>query len=63
MELSSKARTRIARLHEEMDGIHFVNSLYWERGEVVTRKGRADYQRRLKRLKAIRAELAQLRAA
>jgi hypothetical protein len=28
----SKAReTRIAALHEEMDGIHFVNSLYWYR--------------------------------
>jgi hypothetical protein len=50
-------------LTEEMDGIHFVNSSYWERGEMVTTEARAAYKRRLDRLEEIRKELAQLRAA
>jgi hypothetical protein len=50
-------------LEKEMDGIHFVNTLYWGRGESAPSKARAEYQRRLDRLEAIRTELAQLRTA
>jgi hypothetical protein len=62
MEIDAKKKARIAALNEEMDGIHFVNSLYWQRGEAVTSRARAEYQRRLDRLEEIRAELAQLRS-
>jgi hypothetical protein len=62
MEPDEKKATRIAALNEEMDGIHFVNSLYWERGEAVTSEARAEYQRRQDRLEEIRVELAQLRS-
>jgi hypothetical protein len=58
----AEKKARIAALSEEMDGIHFVNSLYWQRGEAVTSQARANYQRRLDRLEEIRAELAQLRS-
>jgi hypothetical protein len=63
MEPDAKLKARIAALTEEMDGIHFVNSSYWERGEMVTTEARAAYKRRLDRLEEIRKELAQLRAA
>ena len=61
MEIDAK-KARIAALNEEMDGIHFVNSLYWQRGKAVTSEARAEYQRRQDRLEEIRAELAQLRS-
>jgi hypothetical protein len=35
MEIGAK-EARIAALNEEMDRIHFVNGLYWQRGEAVT---------------------------
>ena len=63
MEIDAKKKARIAALNEEMDGIHFVNSLYWQRGKAVTSEARAEYQGRQDRLEEIRAELAQLRSA
>jgi RPA family protein len=60
MEIDAKKKARIAALSEEMERIHFVNSLYWQRGEAVTSEARAEYQRRLDRLQEIRAELAQV---
>ena len=63
MEPDTQNKTRIAALQEEMDGIHFVNTLYWGRGEAVTSEARAEYQRRQDRLEEIHAELAQLRLA
>ncbi len=62
MEPDTQKTAWIAALQEEMDGIHFVNSLYWERGEAATSEARAGYQRRQDRLEEIRAELAQLRS-
>ena len=58
----AEKKARIAALSEEMDGIHFVNSLYWQRGEAVTSEERAAHQRRQDRLEEIRAELARLRS-
>jgi len=62
MEPDTQKKARIASLQEEMDGIHFVNSLY-RKGKAVTSEARAEYQRRLDRLEEIRRELAQLREA
>jgi len=56
------ARARIAILHEEIVTIDFVNSLYWNKGEALTRAERAEYHQRLERLAEIRRELAQLRS-
>ena len=60
MEIDATKKARIAALSEEMDRIHFVNSLYWQRGEAVTSEERAEHQRRRDRLEQVRAELAQL---
>jgi hypothetical protein len=60
MEIDAKKKARVAALNEEMDGIHFVNNLYWQLGKGVTSKERAEHQRRQDRLEEIRAELAQL---
>jgi hypothetical protein len=54
------AKNRLAVLSEEMDGIHFVNLLYWEDGADATRKARAGYERRQRRLEEIRGELFHL---
>lgn len=62
MEIDAKKKARIAALNEEMDGIHFLNSLYWRRGESQTTTERAEYRRRLDRLEEIRKEVAQLRS-
>jgi len=62
MEIDAKKKARIAALGEEMDGIHFVNSLYWQRGEAVTSEERSEYKRRLDRLDEIRREIAQLQS-
>jgi hypothetical protein len=62
MESDSAVRAEIAALHEEMDAIHAVNSLYWKQGEAVTVEARAQYQRRLDRLEEIRTELTQLQS-
>lgn len=61
MEPDTKKKARIAALGEEMDGIHFLNSLYWRKGEAATSEARAAYQRRVDRVEEIRRELAQLR--
>ncbi len=60
MELDAITKAMVAALQAEMDGIYFVNSLYWNRGESATVEERAAYQRRQDRLEAICAELAQL---
>jgi hypothetical protein len=62
MDPVTPTKTKIAVLNEEMDGIHFVNSLYWGRGEAVSTEARAEYRRRQDRLDAIRTELAQLQS-
>jgi hypothetical protein len=43
MDSDTPAKTKIAALNEEMDGIHFVNSLYWERGKAVATEDKAAY--------------------
>ena len=63
MEIDAKKKARIAALNEEMDGIHFVNSLYWRLGKANTSEERSEYQRRLDRLEEIRKELRQLRSS
>jgi hypothetical protein len=63
METKPKTRARVAILSEEMDGIHFTNALYWERGEAATLKARAAYERRQRRLEEIRNELFPLRSS
>jgi hypothetical protein len=62
MENDAEKDARIAALNEEMDGLHFVNSLYWQQGEAHTTTARAEYQRRVDRLEEIRRELSQLRS-
>jgi hypothetical protein len=62
MDPVTRTKTKIAVLNEEMDGIHFVNSLYWGRGEAVSTEARAEYRRRQDRLDAIRTELARLQS-
>jgi hypothetical protein len=62
MDPVTPTKTKIAVLSEEMDGIHFVNSLYWGRGEAVSTEARAEYRCRQDRLDAIRTELAQLQS-
>jgi hypothetical protein len=63
MEIDAKKKARIAALGEEMDGIHFVNGLYWHRGKAATSEERAEYKRSLDRLDEIRGEIAQLQSA
>jgi len=50
METDAKKKARIAALNEEMDEIHFLNSMYWRSGEASTSEERAEYQHRLDRL-------------
>jgi hypothetical protein len=52
---------RIAALNQEMDEIHYANSLYWNHGLQHTKEANAQYQFRQERLEKIRTELAQLR--
>ncbi|MFZ0284993.1 MAG: hypothetical protein WAL32_07160 [Terriglobales bacterium] len=54
---------KVAALREEMDSIHYANTLYWSQGTAHSREERAEYQRRLDRLDEIRKELARLRSA
>jgi hypothetical protein len=63
MESDTSAIEKKATLHEEIEGIHFVNSLYWNRKEAVTLEARAEYERRKQRLEEIRAELAKLQSS
>ena len=61
MDPVTPIKTKIAVLNDEMDGIHFINSLYWGRGDAVPTEARAEHQRRQDRLEEIGIELAQLR--
>ena len=61
MALDAKAKTRIAFLNEEMDAIHYANSLYWKQNS-PTPAAKAEYQFRNERLDKVRAELAELRS-
>jgi hypothetical protein len=47
--------------YDEMDAIHYANSLFWKQGNDPTRAARAEYQERQERLEQIREQLAQLR--
>ena len=62
MEPDSRTAARIAALNEEMDAIHYANSLYWKQGKSQTLAAKAEYQFRNERLEQIREELAQLRS-
>jgi len=62
MKHYAEKKTRIAALNKEMDAIHFVNNLYWQRRETNTTTARAEYRRRLDRLYEIRSELARLQS-
>ena len=62
MALDEK-NARIAYLNEEMDAIHYANSLYWNQGKSQTIAARAEYHFRLNRLEKIRTELDQLRSS
>ena len=63
MEPDAKKKAQLAKLNKEIDGIHFLNSLYWARREAVTLEARSGYQRRKERLEEIRSELAQLQSS
>jgi hypothetical protein len=52
----------VAALHQEMDDIHHVNSLYWRTCEEASSLDKAAYHARLARLEEIRKELARLRS-
>jgi hypothetical protein len=62
MEPDVIARTRLAALRQEIDAIHFANSLFWRHKEAHTRDAIAEYQSRQERLDQIREELARLGA-
>jgi len=51
---------RLATLREEIDAIHWANSLFWRHREAHTRAAIAAYQSRQERLDQIRGELARL---
>jgi hypothetical protein len=59
----AKRKSKIAILHEEMDAIHHVNSLYWKQKEGHTQSEKAQYEFRQERLEKIRGELDGLRRA
>jgi hypothetical protein len=58
-EATSNGKMRIATLIEEIDSMHFINRLYWER-KAPSREARAEYQRRQDRLEEVRSELSEL---
>ena len=60
MEPDAKTKARIVALLEEMEAIHYANSLYWKQGTAQTLAARAEYQLRIERLEKIRDELTQL---
>jgi hypothetical protein len=62
MEPDVIERARLAALTEEIDAIHFANSLFWRHREAHTRAAIAEYQWRQERLNQIRGELARLGA-
>jgi hypothetical protein len=57
------AKTRIAALISEIDGIHFVNSMYWGNDEEVTYEARVAHELRKQRLEKIRTELYRLKSS
>ncbi len=63
MEPSAKTKARIAVLNDEMDAIHYANSLYWKLGEFKTLAAKSEYQFRNERLEKIRTEIARLRCS
>ena len=62
MESNVIVSMRLAALTEEIDAIHFANSLFWKHKETRTRGATAAYQSRKERLDQIRGELARLGA-
>jgi hypothetical protein len=62
METDVEKQKKIAAMNKEIDDIHFVNSLFWQRGEASTSEERAEYQRRLARLDELRREVAKLQS-
>jgi hypothetical protein len=52
---------KLCALTLEMDGIDFVNTLYWGRIEATTPRAKQEIRRRTDRLEEIRAVLARLR--
>jgi hypothetical protein len=57
----TKSTAKINFLNQEMDEIHYANSLYWKQ-EGHSKAAKAQYQWRQDRLEEIRKELDQLRA-
>lgn len=62
MESNVIETAQLVALREEIDAIHFANSLFWRHKEARTRAALAEYQSRQERLAHIRRELARLRA-
>jgi hypothetical protein len=62
MEPNTSTKARIAALNEEMDAIHYANSLYWKQGKSQTLAAKAEYLFRNERLEQIRIELGRLRS-
>jgi hypothetical protein len=60
MESDVIERVRLAALTEEIDAIHFANSLFWRHKQAHTRAAIAEYQSRQERLVQIRGALARL---
>jgi len=61
MQPDDRKIARIGILNEEMDAIHFANSLYWKQGHSQNLAAKAQYEFRKERLEKIRIELAELR--
>jgi hypothetical protein len=47
--------TKIAALREEIDATHFANVLYWREGRQHSPEAVAEYERRQRRLREIKA--------
>jgi hypothetical protein len=54
-------KARIAVLNEELESIHYANTVYWRLGKDHSREAGVEYQRRQDRLEEIRNELVALR--
>jgi hypothetical protein len=62
MEPDIPTELRIAVLTFEISTIHICNSLYFDRGAMVTLEQRTEHLRRQDRLEVIHAELAKLQS-
>jgi hypothetical protein len=63
MESNAIERARLVTLTEEIDAIHFANSLFWRHKEAQTRDAIAEYQSRQERWTQISRDVFRLGAS